>query len=157
VCRRRSRFEVEGAKPAERELFNSRSPRPKPPHVAKRTSRLRRLQLEMLEPRLMLSGDSLLLANDAYLTLSFAADGVSIAGQCNSLAAKFNALAPEDIWREAILRAFQTWALRTNADIGVVSDGGQPFGTPGPARDDPRFGDIRVGAIAMDPTVGAVS
>jgi hypothetical protein len=142
---------------AGQKLSISRRQHGKRPRLAKRAPQLRRLQLEVLEPRMMLAGDGLLLANDAYLTLSFAADGVSIAGQTNALAEKFNTLAPEDTWREAILRAFQTWAVQTNADIGVVSDGGQPFGTPGPARDDPRFGDIRVGAIAMDPAVGAVS
>lgn len=105
----------------------------------------------------MLDGHGLPLTNDAYLTLSFADDGVSVTGQANALAAKFNSIAPEGIWKETILRAFQTWALRTNADIGAVDDGGQPFGTPGASRGDSRFGDIRIAAIAMDPAIGAVS
>lgn len=113
--------------------------------------------MEHLEPRTLLDGNGLLLANDAYLTLSFANDGVQVAGQANALAATFNAIALEDVWQEAILRAFQTWAIRTNADIGVVDDSGQAFGTPGASRGDARFGDIRIAAIAMDPLIGAVS
>jgi hypothetical protein len=117
----------------------------------------RKLQLECLEPRMMLSADGLLLANDAFLTLSIAGDGVQVANQSNTIHAKFDAIAPEAVWQEAILRAFQTWAVHTNADVGVVSDGGQPFGTPGATQGDARFGDIRIGAIAMDPSIGAVS
>src|SRR5690348_6306045 len=96
----------------------------------------RRLQIECLEARTMFDGNGLLLSNDAYLTLSFAADGTVVAGQANALAAKFNAIAPQSVWENAILQAFQTWAVRTNADVGVVADGGQPFGTPGPTRGD---------------------
>ena len=123
----------------------------------RRTSLPRKLQIENLEPRTLLAGNGLLLSNDAYLTLSFAADGVQVAGQSNALEAKFDAVAPISVWKEAILRAFQTWAIRTNADVGVVSDGGQPFGTAAPTRGDARFGDIRVGAIAMDPSIGAMA
>src|SRR3954466_7657355 len=115
------------------------------------------LQFEHLEPRAMFDGNGLLLSNDAYLTLSFAAGGTNVAGQPSALAAKFNAIAPQSVWQDAILQAFQTWATRTNADVGIVPDGGQPFGTPGPTRGDARFGDIRIGAIAMDPLVGGES
>jgi hypothetical protein len=66
-------------------------------------------------------------------------------------------VAPEAVWRENILRAFQTWAIHTNADIGMVGDGGQAFGSPGATQQDDRFGDIRIGAIAASPEVGAVS
>lgn len=117
----------------------------------------RKCAIEQLEPRAMFDGNGLLLSNDAYLTLSFAADGTSVAGQTNALAAKFDAIAPEAVWKNAILSAFQTWASRTNADIGVVGDGGQPFGSPGPSRGDSRFGDIRIAAIGMDPLVGGAS
>jgi hypothetical protein len=105
----------------------------------------------------MLDSDGLLITNDAYLTLSFADDGVDVAGQSNALADKFASLAPAEVWQSTILRAFQTWASRTNADIGVVDDGGQPFGAAGTDRGDSRFGDIRIAAIAMAPEIGAVS
>ncbi len=122
-----------------------------------KTNRCTRLQIESLEPRAMLDGDDLLLANDAYLTLSFADDGVEVAGQTSALHAKFNTIAPEAVWKHEILRAFQTWTINTSADVGVRNDGGQPFGSPGATFGDPRFGDIRIGAIAMDPNIGAVS
>lgn len=133
-------------------MFHSRKNlrRRKPPQ---RTGRSR-LQFECLESRAMLDGNGLLLSNDAYLTLSFATDGVSVAGQPNALAAKFNAIAPQSDWEDAIVRAFQTWAVQTNADIGVVPDSGQPFGSAGSTRGDSRFGDIRIAAIAMDPSIG---
>ncbi len=102
-------------------------------------------------------GSGQLLSNDAFLTLSFAADGVNVAGQSNGLAAKFNSLPAQGgfaNWQDAILKAFQTWATLSNADIGVVPDGGQPFGSTGATRGDARFGDIRIAAIAMDSAVG---
>ena len=42
--------------------------------------------------------------------------------------------------------AFQTWAVQTNLNIGLVADGGQPLGTNGAVQGDARFGDIRVAA-----------
>ena len=113
--------------------------------------------MEPLEPRLMLDSNGFISGNDVYLTLSFAGDGTAIADQTSSLAARFDAIAPTSVWQDAILRAFQTWAVETNGDIGVVSDSGDPFGSPGPSQDDGRFGDIRIGAIAMSSQVGAVS
>ncbi len=113
--------------------------------------------MEPLEKRILLDGDGFLTGTDAHLTLSFAADGTEIAGQTNTLAATFDGIAATELWQDAILRAFQTWAVNTNADIGVVTDGGEPFGTAGVSQKDDRFGDIRVGAIRMDPQIGAVS
>ncbi|TWT66255.1 hypothetical protein Pla123a_47790 [Posidoniimonas polymericola] len=115
------------------------------------------LQFEPLERRELLDGDGLTLANDAYLSLSFVADGVDAAGQSSALHAAFNAIAPEATWKQAILSAFQSWAVHTNADIGLCDDGGQAFGSPGASLGDPRFGDIRVGAVLLDPSIGAVS
>src|SRR3954447_11258322 len=86
--------------------------------------RAQHLRFERLEPRTMFDGNGLLLSNDAYLTLSFAADGTSVAGQSNGLFAKFNAIAPQQVWENAILQAFQTWAVETNADVGIIPDGG---------------------------------
>lgn len=117
----------------------------------------RSASFESLEMRCLLDGQGALLGSDAYLTLSFAPDGAQVAGQSNSLAARFNAIAPEAVWKEAILRSFQTWAVEANIDIGLVSDSGDAFGTPGPTRRDARFGDIRIGAIELEPQVGAIS
>ncbi len=120
----------------------------------------RSLRVETLEPRILLDADGFITGTDVHLTLSFAADDTLIAGQANALAATFDALPSTPNWanwEEAILAAFQTWAVETNADIGVVSDSNDPFGTAGLIQKDDRFGDIRIGAIEMSPGVGAVS
>src|SRR5262249_54255707 len=62
-----------------------------------------------------------------------------------------NAAAPTAAWQREALRAFQTWAIQANINIGLVADGGQPGGSPGQPQGDPRFGDIRLGAYAMLP------
>ena len=130
----------------------------KPTNSATLKDRLRRaFSFEQLEPRLALDAEGSILGTDVHLTLSFAADGTSIAGQANGLASLFDAIAPREVWQDKILTAFQTWTVNTNADIGVVDDGGQAFGTGGASQGDNRFGDIRIGAIAMAPNVAAVS
>ncbi|MCA9234740.1 MAG: cadherin-like domain-containing protein [Planctomycetales bacterium] len=121
------------------------------------SSTSRRRGFEPLELRQMLDAGGVLAGADLQLTFSFAPDGAQIAGQSNALAATFDALAPAAAWQETILHAFQTWAIETNADIGLVGDEGQDFGVAGPTQGDPRFGDVRIGAIAMEPSVGAVS
>ena len=47
--------------------------------------------------------------------------------------------------------------MHTNADIGLVSDSGAAFGTPGGTEGDDRFGDIRIGAVPLSPDVLAIS
>ena len=93
----------------------------------------------------------------SHLTLSFAPDGTAIAGHTSSLFQLLNAQEPTAVWEQQILRAFQTWAVQANINIGLVADGGQPFGSSGPAQHDPRFGDIRIGAQPMGPEVLSVS
>ncbi|HEX6961325.1 MAG TPA: matrixin family metalloprotease, partial [Lacipirellula sp.] len=117
----------------------------------------RSLRAERLEPRAMLHGGPGLWAADGDLTLSFAPDGTNIAGAQSSLSSTLNALAPEADWKDAVLRAFQTWASHTAASIGVVEDSGDAFGVAGSSRGDPRFGDIRVGAAPLDEGVFAIA
>jgi hypothetical protein len=159
---------------------------------------------ELLDARLMLAAGSLLWTDTSQMTLSFAADGTDIAGHANVLFRKFNSLAPAEEWQRAVLRAFQSWAAPTTANIGVVQerplpegatvavepvepgliddDGspdptgnfddspgdngaapgepdpmGFPFGTRGPRTEDPRFGDIRIGARPLSSGVAAIS
>jgi hypothetical protein len=82
--------------------------------------------------------------NPGQLTLSFAPDGTDVSGSPNSL---HSLLGPNTAsWEHEILRAFQTWAIQTNVNIGLVADGGQAFGVAGLAQGDSRFGDIRIGA-----------
>ena len=117
----------------------------------------RSLQAEFLESRIALDGTGVLLGADAHLTLSFAPDGTATANSSNELFATFDQVAPQAEWQTAILTAFQTWAVETNADIGLVDDNGAPFGSAGATQRDARFGDIRIAAIPMAPEIGAIS
>jgi hypothetical protein len=112
-----------------------------------------RLCLERLEPKVVLSATSGIWGSAPRLTVSFVPDGTVVAGLASDLHAKMSALGDAAAWQEAVLAAFQTWAVHTNADIGVVADGGQPLGSPGSASRDARFGDVRIAAVPMSPQV----
>ena len=89
-----------------------------------------RLQaIESLEARIALSAEGLAWGNAPYLSISFAPDEVAgaateIDGEPNQLFASMNAIAPEEVWQDAIVDAFQTCAHNTNGDIVVKSDSG---------------------------------
>jgi hypothetical protein len=116
-----------------------------------------RLECEPLEDRLVPADFGVPWINASHLTLSFAPDGTAIAGHQSSLFGSLNAQMPTAVWEGLILQAFQTWAIQTNINIGVVSDGGQPFGVPGLTQGDTRFGDIRIGAQPMTPDTLAIA
>src|SRR5262249_15901622 len=46
-------------------------------------------------------------------------------------------------------QAAALWEGAANVNLAKVSDGGQPVGASGDQQDDPRFGDIRIGAIPL--------
>src|SRR6516165_2238263 len=119
----------------------------------KQRRRERRLMLnvELLEGRAVPATFGVPWADSSRLTLSFAPDGTAIAAHTSSLFQMLNAQQATATWQREILQAFQTWAVQANINIGLVSDGGAAFGTPGPAQHDPRFGDIRIGAQSMAP------
>ncbi|HVK15607.1 MAG TPA: matrixin family metalloprotease [Fimbriiglobus sp.] len=94
-------------------------------------------------------------ADPGHLTLSFAPDGAATQVGANSLSRVLSAAGPTAAWQREILRAFQTWAAFTNVNVGLVRDGGQPFGVSGAVQSDQRFGDIRVGAAPLSPGVVA--
>jgi hypothetical protein len=117
-------------------------------------ARSRPLALEVLEDRTTPAVYGVPWPNASYLRLSFAPDGTQIAGQSSSLFATLNAEEPAAAWEADILDAVQTWAVNTNLNVGVVPDNGQPFGTSGAGQ---RFGDIRIGAAPLSPSVLAIS
>ena len=80
------------------------------------------------------------------LTLSFVKDGTPVGAISSTLFQTMNPAGRPAAWEREILRAFQTWVAVTNLNVGLVSDSGEPFGTPGDIQGDSRFGDIRVGA-----------
>jgi Matrixin len=88
-------------------------------------------------------------ADPNHLTLSFTPDGTATPYGPNALYATLGASVPTASWQRDVLRAFQTWAVNANIDIGLVADGGQPLGTVGAVQWDSRFGDIRVAAAAL--------
>ena len=102
----------------------------------------RRLSVEPLEIRDTPTGTPWLDA--ANLSLSFVPDGTAISGQPSNLFAQLGGT-PTAAWEREVLRAFQTWAVQTNINIGLTPDSGLPMGVPGAPQKDPRFGDIRIG------------
>ncbi len=108
-----------------------------------------RLRLEQLEDRCTPSTLGQPWPNPGQLTLSFAPDTTLINGAPSNLFATLNRVAPTSQWEQAILKAFQSWVPYTNVNIGVVADGGEPFGTSGSVQGDPRFGDIRIGMAPL--------
>jgi predicted Zn-dependent protease len=107
------------------------------------------LAVEELEDRMVLTTFGAPWPDPEHLTLSFAPDQSPAAGG-SDLFRTLDALAPPAVWQTDILRAFQTWAQYANINIGLVSDDGAPLGVAGAPQDDPRFGDIRVAAFALD-------
>ena len=119
--------------------------------------RLALLRVERLEDRTTPATWGNPWPDPQHLTLSFAPDGTQVGGNSSNLFQTMSALGPTATWQTAILRAFETWAVQANMNIGVISDQGLPFGTTGAIQGDPRFGDIRLGAYAMPLTAEAFS
>lgn len=92
-----------------------------------------------------------------HLTLSFAPDGTEVAGQISTLHQSLRSVMPDEQWQLAILQAFQTWAVESNINLGLVDDNGDPFNTLGFKQGDVRFGDVRIGAVELGNDVVAVA
>src|SRR5947209_7204930 len=85
-----------------------------------------------------------------HLTLSFAPDGTLVNNVPSVLFQDLNQYGTTATWQRTILRAFQTWAVQSNINIGLVGDQGQPLGSNGLPQGDARFGDIRLAAVPMN-------
>ena len=112
-------------------------------------TRTRRCTLETLEDRTAPAIFGQPWSAPRHLTLSFVQDGTSVFGQASDLYATLNATSGSNTWQTTMLRAVEAWAEYAPIDVAVVPDGGQPLGTPGLSQRDPRFGDIRIGAVPM--------
>ncbi|MBP3956053.1 hypothetical protein J8F10_12245 [Gemmata sp. G18] len=108
----------------------------------------KRLSFEHLEDRLTPTF-GIPWFDGSSLTLSFVPDGTDISGTQSNLFSLMNATASQPQWQREILRAYQTWAVEANLNIGLVADGGQAMGIAGAPQEDIRFGDIRIGARAL--------
>lgn len=117
----------------------------------RRTGRVRGVGLsgEQLECRRVLAAASDARWVDADISYSFVPDGTQLDGGSSSLFAKLNAVAPREIWQGEFERALQTWAAVSNLNFHRVSDDGSSSAIPFAGQQDPRFGDIRVGAGAV--------
>ncbi|MGP0069351.1 MAG: matrixin family metalloprotease, partial [Isosphaeraceae bacterium] len=119
---------------------------------ASRASRRRssRPDLEALESRMLLYstlGD--MWTYDSRITYSFMPDGTSVGGVPSALFSTLNAVAPTATWEAQFEQAASLWETAANVNLALVPDGGEPVGTNGDQQDDPRFGDIRIGAIPL--------
>ncbi len=105
---------------------------------------------EPLEDRSLLTAFGVPWADPGHMTLSFVPDGTATPTGPSSLFATMSASGSTAGWQREILRAFQTWAVNANINVGLVADGGQAFGALGAVQGDSRFGDVRVGAAPLD-------
>jgi len=86
---------------------------------------------------------------DSRITYSFMPDGTSVGGVSSALFSTLNANYPTATWEAQIEQAASLWEGATNANLALVSDGGEAVGCSGDQQDDPRFGDIRIGAVPL--------
>ncbi len=75
--------------------------------------------------------------------------GPAWAGLPASCSQTLNAVAPTATWEAQFEQAASLWETAANVNLALVPDGGEPVGTNGDQQDDPRFGDIRIGAIPL--------
>src|SRR5262245_4077745 len=117
----------------------------------------KRLSLELLEDRTMPALFGVAWPDPEHLTLSFAPDLTEVLGSQSQLFKVLDQQAPTAAWEREILRAFQTWAVNANINIGLVADSGAALGSSGLLEGDPRFGDIRIATYPLDHDVVAVA
>jgi hypothetical protein len=132
-----------------------RSSRPRSRRGALRGTRP---DLEGLERRLLLYsnlGDQWTFSD--RITYSLMPDGTSVGGVPSALFQTLNAKFATATWEQQIEAAASLWENVTNVNLSMVSDGGEPVGTSGDQQDDPRFGDIRIGAVPLNSSVLAVT
>jgi Matrixin len=106
--------------------------------------------VEGLEDRLLLYstlGDQW--TYDSRITYSFMPDGTSVGGVSSVLFQTMNKVAATATWEQQIEQAAALWENVTNVNLALVSDGGEAVGCTGDQQDDPRFGDIRIGAVPL--------
>ncbi len=109
-----------------------------------------RPSLEGLEDRILLyATEGGQWTYGSRITYSFMPDGTSIGGTPSALFQTLNAKYATATWEGQIEQAASIWEAATNINLAQVSDGGEAVGSSGDQQDDPRFGDIRIGAIPL--------
>ncbi len=105
------------------------------------------IEVEQLESRKLLAAFGTPWPEPHALTISFPEDGVGVGTYSNVARENFDAVAQRQQWQELALRAYQTWSIHADINVGLRNDHGLDFGVPGLSQADPRFGDFRIGAI----------
>ena len=106
-----------------------------------------RLAVELLETRNLLANWGVPWPHADHLTLSLAPDGTTVDGYTSNLFQTLNQRAATADWETETLRAFQTWAVNANINIGLVSDNGIAVGATAAIQGQGGVGDIRISAI----------
>jgi len=120
------------------------------------TTRDRAVQpkLEGLEKRLLLySTLGGQWTYDSRITYSLMPDGTSVGGVPSALFQTLNQNNPTATWEQQIEQSATLWENVTNINLALVPDGGEAVGAAGDQQDDPRFGDIRIGAVPLSPGI----
>ncbi len=113
----------------------------------------RALRVEKLEERQVMATFGVPWPDPRSLSVSFPSDDASIGAFPNTVRQRFDQVTDRLQWQSEVLRAFQTWASVTNVNVGLVPDRGDDFGAVGLSSNDPRFGEIRVGAFPQGATL----
>jgi Matrixin len=120
-----------------------------PSRTKKATVRRLRPLLEGLEGRLLLYSAIGQWTYSSRITYSFMPDGTSVGGVSSVLFQTMKAIAPTATWENQIEQAATPWEANANLNLALVSDNGEPVGSPGDQQDDPNVGDIRIGAVPL--------
>lgn len=117
--------------------------------MAMRTKRrdATRIDIQELEDRRLLVAFGTPWPDARDLTISIPADGVDIGPNDNVIRQTLDQVATREEWTELALRAYQTWSIVADINVGVRNDFDLPFGAPGLSTGDPRFGEFRIGAF----------
>ncbi|MGB7347075.1 MAG: hypothetical protein WBD20_22820, partial [Pirellulaceae bacterium] len=113
----------------------------------KQRSTTKSVSIESLESRRLLVAFGTPWPDARELSISFPADGVAVGEYQNDIRQTLDQVADRTEWQELALRAYQTWAIHADINIGLRHDYDVRFGAPGLATNDPRFGEFRIGAI----------
>ena len=121
----------------------------------------RRLQVEGLEPRLLLyAANGGVWPHPELVTVSFMPDGTDIGGMPSSLFSSMNARFATATWQKEMLKGAQSYAANANINFSVASDDGSAFGSCGGSgtdcnmQGDSNFGDIRLGGFNLGSPLG---
>lgn len=117
----------------------------------------RALSVEHLENRRQMASFGTPWPDARSLSISFPSDGAAIGHYSSSLRETLDQTIDRREWQEAVLRAFQTWSIHANINVGLVPDRGDRFGMPGLATNDPRFGEFRIGAFPQSDVLANAS